>query len=145
MALSPAETAAIITVLGAVMLAVISYGYNQLEDEIEDLEEDKAPAEVEDRVDQLQQSHRETRRLAEASYATVHGDSDRPEDTGFLVESKERWDDLESDIDRLSESVERLERTQQRHQQKTEVILDAVADEMDIDLMFRGDGGGDEQ
>lgn len=129
-----AVVGSVIAAGAAVSIAVAGYLRWSVYNDIDS----KADAHYEDKVERLESRHEETRRLAEASYATVHGDEDRPTDTGFVVESKERWERLEAEIEHLSRSVDQLEQAQERHQHKTETILDAVADELDVDIMFRG-------
>lgn len=146
-AIGTIETGVVLTLLVTIGAAVGKYGYDSITEDIDELDRRKADSDIEsdikairDDVESLYDMHRETRRLAEAAYATVHGDEDRPEDTGFIIESKERWDSLESDISGLSQSVARLQAAQERHQRKMEATLDAMVDELDLDIVI-GDGG----
>ena len=125
-------TGVVLTILTTLAGAVLGWGFKVLRDEINDVEEGAADAAYERRVEDLESAHSETRRLAEAAYTSVHGDEDRPEDIGFIVEAKERRQQLEDDVAELRESVARVERLQRDHNERVREafrVLDNNIDE----------------
>lgn len=125
-------TGVVLTILTTLAGAVLGWGFKVLRDEINDVEDGAADAAYERRVEDLEEAHSETRRLAEAAYTSVHGDEDRPEDIGFIVEAKERRQQLEDDVAELRESVARVERLQRDHNERVREafrVLDNNIDE----------------
>jgi hypothetical protein len=114
--------------------AVLGWGYRRVQDDIDEVEQGSADASYERRVENLEERHGETRRMAEAAYSGVYGDEDRPEDDGFVVESRESRRQLEEDMAALQEAVSRIEDAQNRHNRAVEAAFESLSEEVDADV-----------
>jgi len=124
----------VLTILVSVASAAGGFAYRRIQEDISEAEEGSADASYEGRVERLEDRHGETRRMAEAAYSGVYGDDDRPQDDGFMVESRESRQQLEDNMAALQEAVERIERAQNRHNRAVEAAFETISEEVDADV-----------
>ena len=98
------EAGVVVTVLVSVATAVAKYSHSTLTRRLSE----KADADVEERVEDLEERAEENRRMASAAYATVHGDEDRPSDRGVVVVAREEREEMTDAIEQIRTELSRL-------------------------------------
>mgnify|MGYP002338588157 CR=1 FL=1 len=117
-------------VVVTVVLAVSGFAWRITMNKIDN----KADRNVEKAVEEIESDLDETRQIASAAFATIHGDEDRPEDNGFVVQSRKERDRLHDEMEEVKSAVDRIESEQDKHNRRMNRIIDAMADRMGIPL-----------
>lgn len=100
---------------------------------------DKADAYVEHELSDVERRLDRTERLARTAFETIHGDDDRPEDDGYVIQSTKERERLRRDVEEVKRTLGRIEQEQSLHNDHMARLFNAVVAELDIDLGAQGE------